>query len=467
MIFKTGTLHMSTMLTAESAKDFATARRQADFEGWLNFFTGRPNDLLSFEEVRQNLRLQDSAYKGLQEIEVDKIIGSTGRYRDFTRSFLPKNNKTEQRWRQVDAVAHDQGYPPIDVYKVGDVYFVRDGNHRVSVARSHKTKTIEAYVIEFKTLVTLDKDDNPDTIFLKMGQTRFLEQTQLDKIRPEQKIFFTEPGRYHLVLSHIAFHKYLKETESGHEMSYQDAVASWYDNVYVPIIDQIHKSKILNDFSGRTEADLYAWLLLHRASFEQKLKSLGYVPTEGLIETLKRERATNPFARLMGLFRNNLNSHTLSLKVERFKFLKETNLDEIRPKNNIKFTESGCYELTKEHIDIHKYLKETSINHEISYEEAVAGWYDNVYIPLVQLIQERNLAREFPKNTEADLYLWLISRRELREEESNKVGQIPDEKIIEELEEEVPSSPLVHLVQFFRENRLDLQGIVENHKANG
>ena len=364
---------MSLSLTPESAKDFSDARRQADFESWLNFFTGRPNDLLSFEEVRQNLKLQDSAYKGLQEIELDKIVGSTGRYRDFNRSFLPKNEQTQDRWRRVDAVAHDVGFPPIEVYKVGHVYFVRDGNHRVSVARKHKAKTIEAYVIEYKTDIPVNKDDDLEDIQKKMDaflletqRTRFFERTHLDKIRPEQNIIFTEPGRYRLLRTHINFHKYLKETELGHEISYEEALGSWYDNVYLPIVKSIRASKILDDFPGRTEADLYAWLLLHRAEFEQGVKALGYVPTEDLIETLKKERATNPFARLMGMFRSGLDSHTLSLKVERAKFLKETNLDELRPKHNIKFTESGCYALAKEHIDVHKYLKETEKDHEIS-----------------------------------------------------------------------------------------------------
>lgn len=462
---------MSLTLTTESAKDFSDARRQAEFESWLNFFTGRPNDLLSFEEVRQNLKLQDSAYKGLKEIELDKIVGSTGRYRDFTRSFLPKTDQTQDRWRRVDAIAQDMGFPPIEVYKVGDVYFVRDGNHRVSVARKNKAKTIEAYVIEYKTNITINKDDaladiqdKMDKFLLETQQQLFFERTNLNKIRPDQNVVFTEPGRYRLVRTHINFHKYLKETELGHEISYEEAVASWYDNVYLPIVESIRVSKILDDFPGRTEADLYAWLLLHRAEFEQEVKALGYVPTEDLIETLKRERATNPFARFMGLFRSGLDTHTLSLKVERAKFLKATNLDEIRPKHNVKFTESGCYELAEEHINVHKYLKETELGHPISYEEAVAGWFDNVYAPVVNLIREHHLNQQFTKNTEADLYLWLVSRRAELEEEKDALGKIPDEKIIADLAEQIPSGPLAGLIQYFREDPLNLQGIVEQHQ---
>ncbi len=448
---------MST-LTATSAQEFNSARQQAFIEEWLNFFTGRPNDLLSFEEVKQNLRLQDSAYKGLQEIDLDKIVGSVGRYRDFTRSFLPKRDQSSERWRRVDAVIHDRGYPPIEVFQVGDVYFVRDGNHRVSVARTHKAETIEAYVIAYKTPVAIDKDDDLDDILLKMGRSEFFEQTHLDKIKPEQELIFTEPGRYRLVQEHIAFHKYLKETEHHTEIPYEDAVASWYDNVYMPIIERIRQSEILKGFPGRTEADLYAWLLLHRAAFEKEIKALGYVPTEDLIETLKRERATNPFARLMGLFRSNMDLNSMPLKVERAKFLAETQLDEIRPKHNIKFTEAGCYQLTQSHINVHKYLKETESGSEISYQEAAGSWFDNVYMPLVNLIRNHSLLEMFPKHTEADLYLWLVSRRATLEEEQHAMGKIPDEKIIEELIQQNPSSSLGRLANFLRQ-KLHLEGV--------
>lgn len=448
------------MLTTQSATEFTTARHQAFIEEWLSFFTGRSKDLLSFEEVKQNLRLQDAAYKGLQEIELDKIIGSTGRYRDFTRTFLPKNDQTKDRWRRVDAVAHDlQGFPPIEVYQVGGAYFVRDGNHRVSVARTHKAKTIEAYVIEYKTSVPIDKDDDMDSILLKWGQTRFFEKTRLDKIRPDQNLIFTEPGRYRLVREHIAFHKYFKETDCGCEISYEEAVGSWYDNVYMPIIELIRKHHILEHFPDRTEADLYAWLLLHRATLEKEINALGYVSNEDLIESLKRERATNPFARLVGLFRNRLELEHLPLRIERTKFLDETQLDKIRPEHNISFTEPGGYQLVQEHITVHKYLKEIETNSEFSYEEAESSWYDNVYMPLVQLIRERDELKHFPNNTEADLYLWLVSRRATLEEAEHTMGHIPNEKIIEMLEQESMSDPIAHLANFFNK-KLNLQHIL-------
>lgn len=447
------------MLTQESNLEFSKARQRAFIEEWLSFFTGRPNDLLSFEEVRQTLRLQDSAYKGLQEIELDKIVGSTGRYRDFTRTFLPKSDSTANRWRRVDAVVHDQGYPPIEVYKVGNVYFVRDGNHRVSVARLHDAKTIEAYVIEYKTSVPIDKDDDLDDILLKMERTEFFQETGLDKIRPAQNIVFTEPGRYRLVKEHIAFHKYLKETDCGCEISDEDAVASWYDNVYLPVVELIRQRDVLDYFPDRTEADLYAWLLLHRATLEEQVQALGHIPDEEIIDELKREKTANPFVWLVNLFCNKLDLESLSLKATQAKFLDETELDKIRPEHGIHFTEPGCYQLAQEHIGVHKYLKETEAGREISYEEAVGSWYDNVYLPVVQLIRDRKVPDHFPDRTESDLYIWLVSHRAALEEEKHAMGQIPNEKIIEDLEEESLAGPITRLINSFRQ-KFHLQGVL-------
>ncbi len=437
------------MLTIESKIEFSQARRRAFIEEWFSFFTGRSNDLLSFEAVKTSLQLQDSSYRGLQEIELDKIVGSTGRYRDFTRTFLPKNDLTEQRWQRVDAVAHSgNGFPPIEVYKVGEVYFVRDGNHRVSVARAHGAKTIEAYVIEYKTSVPIDNQDDLDDILLKMEHTEFFETTRLDQLRPEQDIRFTEPGRYWLVKEHIAFHKYVREVECHCEISDEEAVGSWYDNVYLPLVQLIREREILKYFPGRTEADLYAWLILHRAVLEAEMNAMGQIPAEQVIADLEKERAS-PLSQLLSFFQKQLNLEEMSLKAEQAQFLRETDLDQIRPAHNIRFTESGGYRLVKEHIAFHKYLRETECQCEISYEEAVGGWFDNVYIPLIHLIRERGVQKYFPDCTEADLYLWLILRRAALEAEMNSLGQIPEEKIIEDLEQETSPSPLARLAQFF------------------
>jgi hypothetical protein len=127
-------------------------------------------ELLSFEQVRERLGLLSRRDRGLQEIPLDKIVGSVGKYRQFTRSFLPNDERVKRRWKSVYAGALGaRGLPPIDVYQVGDVYFVNDGNHRVSVAHQFGAKTIEAYVTEFLSPVTLTVDADLDRLICEPG----------------------------------------------------------------------------------------------------------------------------------------------------------------------------------------------------------------------------------------------------------------------------------------------------------
>lgn len=255
----------SAMALAESQRNFARARVGAFWEEIRALLTGKSIDLLRFEEVKHALRLRDERYLGLQEIPLDKIVGSVGRYRDFTRSFLPRTNAIRSRWQKLDAMARGpQGFPPIEVYKVGEVYFVSDGNHRVSVAHQLGTPTIEAYVTELLTAVQIDETTTPDDLAKKQGLAEFLQKTDLNHLRPDSNIDLTEPGRYRQFLEHIDVHRYFLGLNQDRPVTYPEAVTSWYDNVYMPMVNLIRKYEILDHFPGRTEADLYAWLIKHQ-----------------------------------------------------------------------------------------------------------------------------------------------------------------------------------------------------------
>jgi len=328
------------------------------------------------------------------------------------------------------------------------------------VARMNKVPTIEAYVIEYKTPIPITKDDDLDNILLKAEQARFFERAHLDQIRPKQNLEFTEPGRYRLVREHIGFHKYLKETECGCEIPYEEAVASWYDNVYIPILELIRRQDVIQHFPDRTEADLYAWLLLHRAELEEQLHTLvGDIPDEDVLVEVTREKSTNPLIRLLGHFTRKLNFQEISLKLERVRFLKETQLDRIRPGHGITCTEPDCYQSLKENIGLHKYLRETESNSAIPYEEAVASWYDQVYMPVVDLIRQRKLAGHLAGQTETDLYLRLVSRRAALEQDAHALEQALTELVINDLEREGRANNIFGRLAHFLSEKLHLQGV--------
>lgn len=253
-------------------EDFRRARSKADLIHILHAITGYPDDLLSYDEVRKMLKTQGAAERGLQEIPLDAITGSVGRYTDFNRDFLPKQDIIGERWARIRAAADSmQGLPPIEVYQIGQVYFVKDGNHRVSVARQIGQTHIQAYVTEVRTRVPLSPDTSPDDLIIKAEYAEFLETTQLDVLRPQADLTFTVPGQYPILLEHISVHRYYMGIDLNRPVTYPEAVEHWYDTIYLPIIQIIRQQDVLSYFPGRTEADLYLWLSEHRAALQDTL----------------------------------------------------------------------------------------------------------------------------------------------------------------------------------------------------
>jgi hypothetical protein len=256
----------------------------------LSLITGADTDLYNYHEVANRLKARQQVEMGTEMVPLDKIVGSVGRYRDFTRSFLPREGINEERWARVDAAMNSlEGVPPVDLFKIGEVYFVRDGNHRISVARANGLKEIEAHVTVVTTGVSLTVDDfqGRDQWIIKAEQQEFLDQTGLNNLRPGHDIEFTEPGRYLMLLRHIHVHWYLRNLEieraGGDEwLDWPAAVASWYDAVYMPVVEAIRKYDVMSDFPERTEADLYLWIAHHREELSREYDLAPLSPDEAV-----------------------------------------------------------------------------------------------------------------------------------------------------------------------------------------
>jgi nucleotide-binding universal stress UspA family protein len=252
--------------------DFYTAHRKAALKSVVSKLTGEDIDLLSYDEVLKKLRLQGRVSRGMQEIPLDKIIGSVGRYTDFTRDFLPRKTSDSQRWVSVKMATESlSGVPPIEVYKVGDYYFVQDGNHRVSIARQNGQSQIEAYVTEVMTRVPLTGEVDLDSLIIKEEYASFLDETQLDKKFPDLNLEVTEPGGYEKVIDHIRVHRYFMGEASRKDIPLEEAAASWYENYYLPTVEEITEKGLLREFPERTKTDLYLWMLEHRGDLEEEL----------------------------------------------------------------------------------------------------------------------------------------------------------------------------------------------------
>ena len=249
----------------QTKQDFNRARFKAALQQMLAGFRNRPNELISFDSVKRSLKIFGQNYLGVQSVPLSAIIGSaTLRYHDFDRAFLPTQDFTESRWRRVDEAYYAaKNLPPVSLYKIGDVYFVRDGHHRVSVAHEKNQEYIDAEVIEVKTRVPLTPELVANDLEIVGEYDKFIEQTHIDKLRPDHSIRFSEPDGYARLLEHIAVHRYFMGEERQSRVPWDEAVTSWYDNLYMPTVNIIREQNLLKDFPNRTEADLYLWIMDH------------------------------------------------------------------------------------------------------------------------------------------------------------------------------------------------------------
>ena len=253
-------------------RDFQQARAKAGLQQITARLTGKSADLLSYEQVAEQLKITGRTWRGLQEIPLDAIVGSVGRYADFTRTFLPRLRSDQERWATVKAAAdYVTELPAIDVYQIGEVYFVLDGNHRVSIARRQGLQFIEAHVTEVRTRVPLSPDVRPDELIIKAEYAAFLEYTRLDQLREGADLSVSAPGQYASLENHIEVHRYFVEVAEERELSDEEAVCRWYDEAYLPMVAAIREQGILRYFPGRTETDFYVWLARHRAALQNEL----------------------------------------------------------------------------------------------------------------------------------------------------------------------------------------------------
>ena len=263
---------------------FDSSRRHAFWADARAVLTGHARTLLSFNEVMRIARMEGQVERGVQEIPLSSIKGSEGRVKDFDPSFLPLNPRLRERWVGIETLMlQGKAMPPIEVYKVGELYFVKDGHHRVSVARHLDQETITANVIEVKTRAPLGRDIDEQELLRTAEYANFLELTELDKLRPSARLECRELGNYDLMFDHILGHRYFMFLERGQEVPLSEAVASWYDSVYRPVMEVLQKHQIRQRLPNWTEADLYLaltrrWLELaadgHEGSPEEAGASL-------------------------------------------------------------------------------------------------------------------------------------------------------------------------------------------------
>ena len=245
--------------------NFTRAIQKAFMEDLKGFLKRSSRRLLPFEEVKDKLEIWFAEDLGIQNVPIDSIVGSEGRYRAFTRSFLPLQEDLRDRWKKIDQVRESrQDLPPVELYKVSNAYFVKDGHHRISVARVKGAKYIEARVYEYQCDVPLDKETDLEKLVIQENYHRFLKETGLNKSRPGYNLQMTRLGGYSILMEHIENHKYYLEKKEKKDVIFHDAAASWFDSIYSPLAEIIRNNRFMKQFPHRTETDFYIWVFKYR-----------------------------------------------------------------------------------------------------------------------------------------------------------------------------------------------------------
>lgn len=408
--------------------DFQRAAGKAFWRRLFTWLTRQPNALLDFDDVRRRLPIQGQRDLGLRQVPITAIVGSAGRFRDFDRLFLPVQTRTKDRWVSIDSARHAQvDLPPVELYKMGEIYFVKDGNHRVSVAREHGQEFIDAHVIEISVPVSLTLNMGENEVELAAAQARFLDETGLLQARPGAQIEASQPELYATLQEHIAGHRYYLGEKLGRQASLAEAAVSWYDTVYLPIHQALEEQGVLKQFPRATAADLYLWVAKYQWYLRQaytaemppeseeppRIEPAGEQKLAAARQLTKKEEELPAPQRLARMLQKAGWVENLLLEQERAGFMQKTGLAETRPQANIQTRNPEVYTRLLEHIAVHRWYLGEQRQQEVSLADAAASWYDEAYQPFVTIIQEQNILAEFPGRSEADLYVWAVERREL------------------------------------------------------
>jgi hypothetical protein len=298
-----------------TSSDFSRARGKAILSQIQHFIHGSADQLLSFNDVKDILKPKNQVYRGSQTVPLKLIVGSEGRYRDFNKYFLPRSEHHRSRWERVDeAHLRDIILPSIQLYEIGGVYFVRDGNHRVSVARSQNVEFIDAEVTSLATEINIKPSMTVDELretLIAYEKNIFYEKTGFGELTGDPGLCFSSPGRYDVIYSHILVHKYFMNQNKEGEIPFPEALVSWYNNVYNPIIAVIREQWLLANFPGRTEGDLYVWIVKHWDFLKKKYG--GYSLAEAAGDFSKKYgQSRGRFFRLLALLADRIFSRDKS-----------------------------------------------------------------------------------------------------------------------------------------------------------
>ena len=244
--------------SADAQGDFSRARRARLLAAIGRRLRREPSDvglILPFEEVVEALGVTGREDRGLEIVPLDSIVGTVDRAADFDRGFRPTSPRLRSRWERI-AAAHRRGesLPPISLYRVGDLHFVRDGHHRVSVAKSLGRGDIDAYVTEVQTRVKLGSDLRVGELPLKGHERLFRERVPLGR-EERARIRLSDPWDFGVLAENVEAWGFRAMQDRGSYMDRREVAHTWFSAEYLPVVEMLAAGALVE--RGESEADAY------------------------------------------------------------------------------------------------------------------------------------------------------------------------------------------------------------------
>jgi hypothetical protein len=244
--------------------DFLRVRRRqvlSRLAGWMRRQPDDVSEILPFDEVVAALGRTGERWLGLRVVDLETVVGSVDRTRDFDRWFRPRSGRSRARWERL-ARAHRRGetIPPVDLYRVGGLHFVRDGHHRVSVALALGLRTIDAHVTEVTTAVDATGIARRGDLISKSLRRVFLDRVPLPG-PALSTIMVTQPWSYAVLSEAVEAWGFRLMQQEGRFLDRSTVARRWYGEEFTPVVRMLGQAGLIGD---RTDAEAYLQLAAQR-----------------------------------------------------------------------------------------------------------------------------------------------------------------------------------------------------------